>query len=75
MTRAPVPDAQRAAVCRHVTWMLDYLHHHPVGQDEGAWPRLLAKRPDLTPVVDELSAEHERRAAATRWGSLAGARS
>ena len=45
--------------------MLDSLHHHDVGEDEGVWPRTLAKRPDLQPMVDEMEAEHEALAAAS----------
>ncbi len=65
VTRTGMPDAQRAALCRHVGWVLDFLHHHHVGEDEGVWPRLLAKRPDLAPVVDQMTTEHEALAAAS----------
>lgn len=65
VTRADVPAPQRAAVAAHVSWMLDQLHHHHVGEDEGVWPRLLAKRPDLAPLLEEMSAEHGRLAAAS----------
>lgn len=57
--RSPLPPEQRAAVCDHITWMLDGLHHHHVGEDEGVWPRTLAKRPDLQPLVDEMETEHQ----------------
>jgi hemerythrin-like domain-containing protein len=65
VTRDGMPDAQRAALCRHVGWMLDFLHHHHVGEDDGVWPRLLAKRPDLAPLVEEMGAEHAALAAAS----------
>ena len=54
----PLPDEQRLALCAHATWILDVLHHHHVGEDEGVWPRVLAKRPDLRPMVDEMEGEH-----------------
>lgn len=60
----PMPDQQRTALCWHLSWMLDYLHHHHVAEDEGVWPRVLAKRPDLQPMVDEMEAEHQDLAAA-----------
>lgn len=72
----PLPPQRRTAVCDHVGWMLDYLHHHHVAEDEGVWPRTLAKRPDLAPMVDEMEAEHHalaqaadglRAAALTYW--------
>ncbi len=61
----PMPDAQRAAMCRHVTWMMDFLHHHHVGEDEGVWPRTLAKRPDLQDLFEAMESEHEALAAAS----------
>lgn len=61
----PLPDDRRTTLCNHVAWMLDVLHHHHVGEDEGVWPRVLAKRPDLQPMVDEMEAEHETLAAAS----------
>ena len=65
VTRSDVPDAQRAALTRFVPWLLDFLHHHHVGEDEGVWPRLLAKRPDLAPLVADMGTEHARLAAAS----------
>ena len=61
----PMSDDQRAALCRHAAWMLDYLHHHHVGEDEGVWPLTLGKRPDLQPMVDEMESEHEALSAAS----------
>ena len=55
----PVGDEQRMALVRHTEWMLDTLHHHHTGEDEGVWPRTLAKRPDLQPLVDEMQVEHD----------------
>jgi hypothetical protein len=61
---APMSDEQRDSLCRHMSWMLDLLHHHHVNEDEGVWPRVLGKRPDLQGMVDEMEAEHEALAAA-----------
>lgn len=63
----PMSDDQRTALCRHISWLLDYLHHHHhhVGEDEGVWPRTLSKRPDLAQMVEEMEAEHEALAAAS----------
>ncbi len=77
VTREPVPEQQRLALCRHVTWMLDQLHHHHVAEDEGVWPLLLSKRPDLAGLVDAMNTEHRGlaeasdglRAAAQTWAT------
>jgi hemerythrin-like domain-containing protein len=61
----PVDDAQRQALAQHTEWMLDMLHHHHTGEDDGVWPRTLAKRPDLQPLVDEMEAEHAALSAAS----------
>jgi hemerythrin-like domain-containing protein len=63
--RSPTADERRTALRDHVGWMLDVLHHHHVGEDDGVWPRVLAKRPDLQGMVDEMEAEHEALAAAS----------
>ena len=63
--RQPLPEDRRTALCGHVDWVLDVLHHHYVGEDEGVWPRVLAKRPDLQPMVAEMESEHEALAAAS----------
>lgn len=54
-----MPTDQRLALCDHIVWMLDYLHQHHVGEDEGVWPLTLSKRPDLQPLMDEMETEHE----------------
>ena len=58
VTGRPSAPEQRVAVCRHVTWMLDYLHHHHVSEDEGVWPRVLAKRPEAAELVQQMAGEH-----------------
>ena len=60
VTSHPMGDVQRRAVCDFVPWMTMYLHHHHVGEDEGMWPRVLAKRPDLAPLAGINGAEHQQ---------------
>lgn len=62
---APVPDERRAGLCSHATWVLDVLHHHHVGEDEGVWPLMLTKRSDLQPLMQQMEQEHEKLAAAS----------
>jgi hemerythrin-like domain-containing protein len=70
------PDARhRRALAAHLHFMLDQLHHHHTVEDDLIWPAVLAKRPDLTELVDAMEAEHEDlveachqlRDAATAW--------
>ena len=63
--RSPMTDEQRKAFCAHLIWMLDQLHHHHVGEDEGVWPRTLARRPELQELVDQMEAEHQLLSAAS----------
>lgn len=60
----PVGDRQRQALVQHTDWMMNELERHHVSEDEGIWPRTLAKRPDLQPLFDEMEAEHAALAAA-----------
>ena len=54
------PEPQGQAIGRHVEWMMGFLHQHHHGEDEGVWPLLRRRRPDVVPVVDETEADHER---------------
>jgi hypothetical protein len=39
LTMAPArPTSQRTAFAEHVTLVLDLLHHHHTGEDQGLWP-------------------------------------
>lgn len=57
--KGPLGDQQRSAVTRFIPWMMRMLHHHHVGEDEGMWPRALAKRPDLADLAQETATEHQ----------------
>ena len=55
----PLPDDRRAAVCAFVPWLVRTVHHHHVGEDEGMWPRVVAKRPDAAELAAANGAEHD----------------
>ncbi|MEZ5185495.1 MAG: hemerythrin domain-containing protein [Candidatus Nanopelagicales bacterium] len=61
----PMTDERRTVLCSHATWVLDVLHHHHVGEDEGVWPLVLSKRPDLQPLMDQMETEHDELATAS----------
>ena len=53
------PDPRhRRALAAHLLWMLQQLHHHHTVEDDFIWPAVLAHRPDLADMVDQLEAEH-----------------
>lgn len=57
----PAPAGrQRAALARHVLWLMDFLHHHHAGEDRGLWPLVLQRAPAAAPLLDSLEADHAR---------------
>jgi hypothetical protein len=75
-TTAP---ARRAALGEHLSLVLDLLHHHHTGEDEGLWPLVRRRAPDLGAQLDIMAAEHATvaraiaatRAAVRRYGDAA----
>lgn len=55
----PLPPDRRAAVCAFVPWLVQTVHHHHVGEDEGMWPRVVAKRPEAAELAAVNGAEHQ----------------
>ena len=49
--RAPAPRGrQRAALGRHVIWMMEFLHAHHSGEDAGLWPLVRRRNPGAAPA-------------------------
>jgi hypothetical protein len=57
-TPAARDPQRRTAPAEHVTWMMDFLHHHHSGEDAGLYPVVVRRSP-----VPSLSAD------ARRWTS------
>ena len=51
-------DAQRAALCAHLTWMMDFLHGHHEGEDVGLWPMMRALCPSAGDLLDQMEHDH-----------------
>jgi iron-sulfur cluster repair protein YtfE (RIC family) len=57
----PYPaERQRIALGDHLAWMMDFLHAHHTGEDQGLWPQVAERRAGATSVVDAMRADHAR---------------
>lgn len=51
-------DARRVALAAHLQWMMDFLHHHHSGEDDGLYPLLLAESPGTAGILQDMDREH-----------------
>jgi hemerythrin-like domain-containing protein len=65
---------QRKALAEHLNLVLDLLHHHHTGEDEGLWPLVRSRAPDLAAELDMMEAEHAAVAGAITATRAAAAR-
>ena len=81
VTADPFPQGrQRQALGEHVVWMMDLLHAHHAGEDEGLWPLVRRRTPAAGALLDSLEADHQRvspaaaalRSAGQRYRDMAG---
>ena len=57
----PPPEGrQRRALGGHVTWLMEFLHRHHSGEDEGLWPAVRRRNPGAGELLDSLEADHAR---------------
>jgi hypothetical protein len=75
LTAEPYPQGrQRRALGEHVVWMMEFLHAHHTGEDEGLWPLVRARNPAADALLDSLEAEHRLIAPAAAALTAAGQR-
>ena len=61
VSTSPYPcGRQRQALGEHVVWMLELLHKHHRGEDEGLWPLVRDRDPGAAALLDSMEADHER---------------
>ncbi len=57
------PDAQeprrRKALAEHTIWLMDFLHHHHTGEDEGLYPLVVRRNPDAAALCERMDADHD----------------
>jgi hypothetical protein len=59
LTAEPYPQGrQRQALGEHVVWMMEFLHAHHTGEDEGLWPLVRRQNPAAGALLDSLEADH-----------------
>lgn len=70
------PTARRRAIASHLGWLMDFLHAHHTGEDDGLYPVIRAANPSAADLLDAMAADHAAvdpamdrlREAAARWG-------
>ncbi|MFJ6120568.1 hemerythrin domain-containing protein [Streptomyces sp. NPDC092129] len=61
LTAEPCPEHRRArALGEHVVWLMEVLHAHHTGEDEGLWPLVRERDAAAVPLLDSLDADHRR---------------
>jgi len=59
LTAEPYPRGrQRQALGEHVVWMMEFLHAHHTGEDEGLWPLVRQQNPAAGALLDSMEADH-----------------
>ena len=61
LSTQPYPQGrQRRALGEHVLWLMEFLHAHHTGEDEGLWPLVRERNPAAGALLDSLEADHRR---------------
>lgn len=61
LAATPSPQGrQRKALGGHVFWMMDFLHAHHSGEDEGLWPLVRRRNSAAAELLDSMEADHAR---------------
>ncbi|MBK6762842.1 MAG: hemerythrin domain-containing protein [Micrococcales bacterium] len=69
----PPRGRQRVALGEHVSWMLEFLHGHHSGEDQGVWPLVRDRSPGASELPDSMEADHARIAPAADAAAKAAA--
>ena len=59
LTRWPYPEpSQRAAIVKHLLWMMQFLRRHHSAEDDGLYPLVRQRVPEAAHVLDAVDADH-----------------
>lgn len=51
---------RRTAIAEHLLWMMEFLHAHHSGEDEGLYPLVVRRNPQSADLVEQMDADHGR---------------
>ena len=49
---------RRTALAEHAIWLMDFLHHHHTGEDEGLYPLVIRRNPDAADLCRRMDEDH-----------------
>jgi hemerythrin-like domain-containing protein len=65
LTSVPLPDdRQRAAIAKHLPWLMAFLEAHHRSEDVGLYPVVRERDPEHAALLDAMASDHEAVAAA-----------
>jgi hemerythrin-like domain-containing protein len=58
-TPAAQEPRRRKALAEHAIWLMDFLHHHHTGEDEGLYPLVVRRNPDAAALCERMDVDHD----------------
>ena len=58
-TPAAQEPKRRTALAEHAIWLMDFLHHHHKGEDEGLYPLVVRRNPDAAALCELMDVDHD----------------
>ena len=49
---------RRKALAEHVLWLMQFLHDHHSGEDDGLYPLVVRRNPETTALVEQMDEDH-----------------
>jgi hemerythrin-like domain-containing protein len=50
---------RRTALAEHALWLMDFLHHHHSGEDEGLYPLVVRRNPEAAELCERMDEDHD----------------